>query len=242
MKLIIKCDQLVGQADHILLSRLADQINFFPSFGFLSQASTLMDALITATTGAKAGLSSTKEGEITKILECLTIAISEIVQNQKDLRFQAIKEYEKSVAESVAPGEPLPPFDYSHIPEVTFPVIVIDDFMDKMTSRGSYIYDMLTQWASSIAEYRIAHIVFVSDNPAAVRAVSKFLPNKSLETFHLYDAKPQSALDYLRNRLGPKIPLSELQYCVDSLGGRFYDLDLLIQKISSGTSPKGISN
>ncbi|KAI8913345.1 RNA12 protein-domain-containing protein [Gorgonomyces haynaldii] len=224
MKLIIKCDQLVSQMDHILLSRLADQVNFFPSFGFMSQASAFLDTIITATTGAKAGLSSTKEGEIQKILECLTLAINDLVQDQREARFRALEKRQVG--------------DLEEIPEIHYPVIIIDDYLDKMSSRGHYIYDILTQWAGQVAESRHAHVVFVSDNPSAVRNISKVFPKKSLEMFHLSDATPSSAKEYLKRHLGQKITDKQCEQGIHALGGRFHDLDVFIQKIVSGITPQ----
>lgn len=54
-KLVINCDELVGHDDHIMMKRFARQIHFYPMFNFLVQASSMIDNLITATTGAKAG-------------------------------------------------------------------------------------------------------------------------------------------------------------------------------------------
>lgn len=165
-KLFIKCDDLVGQNDHVLLSRLAEQVGFFPSFGFLSQASTVMDALITATTGAKAGLSSTKEGEINKILECVTLAINDAVAEQKEARLLAIKQHERDIANQEDKDQVL---DYSHIPKIKYPAIIIDDFLDKENMRGHYIYDIISEWAGLLAEHRLAHVIFISDNPSSSR-------------------------------------------------------------------------
>jgi RNA12 protein len=127
--------------DHIILSRLADQVNFFPSFGFFSQASSLMDTLITATTGAKAGIASTKEAEIGKMLECVTIALQFEVSKQIKLRNAAIKN-----AEEMGKSEAI---DYSLIPKVQYPTIIIEDFLDKENMRGHYVYDILSQVAST---------------------------------------------------------------------------------------------
>ena len=54
-KIVINCEDLVGQDDHVIMKRLAQQIAFYPQFNFLVQMSGMADTLIAATTGAKAG-------------------------------------------------------------------------------------------------------------------------------------------------------------------------------------------
>jgi RNA12 protein len=100
----------------------------------------------------------------------------------------------------------------------------------------------LTEWASVICQYRIAHIVFVSDNPAAVRAIGKVLPNKSLETITLSDASPETAMNYVQRRLFKTRTFApeELKPALAGLGGRLNDLEMLIQKINAGRTPNGI--
>nr|KAJ3419606.1 mitochondrial escape protein 2 [Polyrhizophydium stewartii] len=224
-KLVIHCEDLVGQPEHILISRLASQVNFSPSFGFMSQITTFMDAIITATTGAKAGLSTTKENEIRKILDCVTKAVTDLTVKQRQARLKALDELSRRDADSL------------DVPEVEYPVIVIEDYLGKENSRGEFLYSMLTEWAAIItAQYRVAHVVFVSDNPAAVRELGKVIPTKSVEGYILKDATPESALAYVQRRL-PRVTTEALKPALDSLGGRLHDLDLLIQKVNAGQTP-----
>jgi hypothetical protein len=114
---------------------LADQVNFFPTFGFGSQLTTMIDTLITATTGAKAGISSTRETEISKILETVTHALFSNIEAQKNARNYAIAQKQKSDSSL---------YD-SSIPEIHYPTIIIDDFLGKENLRGQYIYDILSE-------------------------------------------------------------------------------------------------
>jgi hypothetical protein len=216
--------------EHIVLSRLADQVNFFPSFGFLSQISSLIDAMITATTGAKTGISLSREAEVAKILECVTIAFNNLVLNETRIRQIEMNKLESNIVDDSN-------VDYSHVPDIRYPVLIIDDFLDKDPQKGHYIYDLLAQWASTLAEQRLAHVVFISDNPSANRVLAKALPTRSVEVFQLADADPASALQYLKSRL-PMIEPERLSECIKHLGGRFNDLDILIQKIQTGKQPE----
>ncbi|KAJ3325473.1 mitochondrial escape protein 2 [Boothiomyces sp. JEL0866] len=226
-KLIIRCDELVGKNDYQLLSNLCSQVHFFPAFGFLAQIGGFIDALVTATTGAKANISTTNEGEITKVLECVTLALEEITEKQKRARQILLKRFEDGGIDEE---------ELKIIQSVEYPVVVIEDFLAKENIKGHHIYNRLAEWAAQIAEYRSAHVVFVSDNPAASRILGKVLPNKSIEHFHLSDASPEAALDYVKKRLGHDL-LSEIKEPIQKLGGRLHDLDIFINKIQSGRNP-----
>jgi adenosyl cobinamide kinase/adenosyl cobinamide phosphate guanylyltransferase len=221
-KLYIKCDELVGKGDYQLLSHLSSQVNFFPTFGFLAQVGGFIDAMITATTGAKANISTTNEGEIQKILECLTLALENVTENQK-------KKYQKHF-------EQMKDEDFV-LEEIEYPVVVIDDFLSKENVREHFIYTKLAEWASQIAEYRIAHVVFVSDNPSSTQVLGK-VQTKSLELYTLSDATPEGALSYVRRRLGYEFKVDSIKTWLEGLGGRLHDLELFISKIQTGSDPK----
>ena len=148
-QLVVRCDELVGKGDYQALSNLSGQFNFFPTFGFVSQLSGFIDTVITATTGAKANLTTTTDGECRKILDCATLALQDITEKQIQERTKLLK----SAAESESQVS---------IPEVTYPIIVIEDFLSKENVKEQYIYDLLTQWAAQLCEYRLAHVIFVS--------------------------------------------------------------------------------
>ncbi|KAJ1340912.1 hypothetical protein BSLG_004385 [Batrachochytrium salamandrivorans] len=227
-KLVIQCEDLIGQPEHVLISRLASQVNFFPSFGFMSQITTFMDAIITATTGAKAGMGTTKEAEVRKILDCVTKAVTDLTLDQREARQELLDDLAHK--DTNTPGVV--------VPEIEYPVIIIDGFLGKENSKGHFIYDMMAEWAAIVAtQYRVAHVVFVSDNPAAVREIGKVIPTKSVETFILRDASPESSLAYVKRRL-PEFEDKSLWPSIQELGGRLHDLDLLIQKVHAGQTPK----
>lgn len=85
-RLVIRCDDLVGKGDYSLLSHLSSQVNFFPTFGFVSQLGGYLDTIVTATTGAKANLATTNEGEVRMILDCVTQALQKVVSQQLKAR------------------------------------------------------------------------------------------------------------------------------------------------------------
>ncbi|KAI8901312.1 RNA12 protein-domain-containing protein [Globomyces pollinis-pini] len=226
-KLKIRCDELVGKSDFQLLSYLSSQVNFFPTFGFMAQLGGYIDMLITATTGAKGTFTTTNEGEINKILECVTLALEKITFQQQKKRQDLLKMYE---ADGIDEDE------LAIIQSVEYPVVVIDDFLGKENIRGQHVYDILAKWAAQLAEYRICQVVFVSENPSATRALGKVLPTKSVEHFHLADAKPETALEYVKKYLGPDYSITSND--IAGLGGRMHDLDIFVTKLLAGLKAK----
>ena len=109
--------------------------------------------------------------------------------------------------------------------------------MEKEGTKGQYIYDLLAEWGVMLTENKLAHVIFISDNPSSIRFLGKVLNHKSPELFYLEDASISSSLEFLQSRL-PTIASHDLSKCAATLGGRFADLDLLSQKITSGRTPE----
>ncbi|KAG0217527.1 mitochondrial escape protein 2 [Mortierella sp. NVP41] len=77
-KVIIRCDELANaRSEGELLTNLAKQVGYIPLFQFMNTVNNMVDVAITATTGQKAGLSATFEGQLKKILDTLSIAIQQ---------------------------------------------------------------------------------------------------------------------------------------------------------------------
>ncbi|KAF9913269.1 mitochondrial escape protein 2 [Linnemannia zychae] len=77
-KVIIRCDELANaRSEGELLTNLAKQVGYIPLFQFMNTINNMVDVAITATTGQKAGLSATFEGQLKKILDTLSIAIQQ---------------------------------------------------------------------------------------------------------------------------------------------------------------------
>ncbi|KAJ3100473.1 mitochondrial escape protein 2 [Phlyctochytrium planicorne] len=240
-KLVIDCNELATQRDHIVLSNLARQIGYFPIFTWFVSAGSFIDTIITASTGAKAGIASTNEEQIRRMLELVTISLNRITSKQRLARQEAIsktKEDElvrpqgadtstEASAAAVASAQEL------KSTEVDYPVIVIDEFLTKEVGRNRYIYDLIAEWAAVLAENQIAHVVFISNNSAAQKRIGKVIPKRTVQTILLTDAKFESAQAYVRRRLGIVFSPQELDKCVEAIGGRLTDLELLVQKIQA---------
>jgi hypothetical protein len=101
---------------------LSYQLNFYPNFGFISQIGGLVDALITATTGAKANIVATNETQISKMFETVTKSIESITEKQLKERAKHLKNNPNAA-------------------EIIYPIIVIDGFLGKEHIRESFIYN-----------------------------------------------------------------------------------------------------
>jgi hypothetical protein len=222
---VINCDDLIGKGDYQLLSSLSSQVNFYPAFGFLTQISGFVDALITATTGAKAGISTTNEMEVQKIFDAISRSLESLTEKQQKKRSKLLQKYESE-------GK-----DVSAIPDIEYPVVVIDGFLGKEKIREHFVYNQLASWAATLSESRVCHIVFVSDNPSSQQFLGKTLVTKSLDLYLLLDANPKTSLNYVQKRLGNQF-INEIEEYTSKLGGRFHDLDMFVSKIQTGMKPK----
>jgi hypothetical protein len=116
-------------------------------------------------------LASTNEAQISKILEIVTLAINRITTQQREKRQEIINDQQHLISTSADPSQAeteMPP-----IPDIQYPVVIIEGFLSKENAKQHYIYDLLTDWAALLAEYHIAQVVFVSNNPGAVKFISK---------------------------------------------------------------------
>lgn len=57
------------------MDKFASQVGYFPEFGWTVSFGGLIDTMVAGLTGTKAGLASTTDGSVRKILEILTIGL-----------------------------------------------------------------------------------------------------------------------------------------------------------------------
>ncbi|EIW60623.1 uncharacterized protein TRAVEDRAFT_57812 [Trametes versicolor FP-101664 SS1] len=119
------------------------------------------------------------------------------------------------------------------------PVVIIKNFDSKGGgARKEELLEVLAQWAASLAEGQVAHIIVVSDNRENVKRLAKALPSKPLNQISLSDADNASAMSFVKQKLhdsGVDINFSQQQLAyIDRLGGRASDLESLIHKVRSG--------
>jgi hypothetical protein len=120
------------------------------------------------------------------------------------------------------------------------PVIIIDGYMSREKGpHAKELWTFLADWAAVLVENHIAHVVFLSNNVAASKPLSKALPNMTFETIVLADATLESALEFVYKHLD-RDEYPDLITSVQTIGGRLTDLELFVQKVKSGMGPQGI--
>ncbi|KAF9234783.1 RNA12 protein-domain-containing protein [Melanogaster broomeanus] len=120
----------------------------------------------------------------------------------------------------------------------TLPVVVIKNYGARGGVKREDVLAVLSQWASTLVENRIAHVIIVSDNRENAKLLTRALPTKPLNTISLSDADAETALSFVKQRLrdaGLSNELTPTQIaCIERLGGRASDLESLIYKVRNG--------
>ncbi|KAI0670636.1 RNA12 protein-domain-containing protein [Trametes maxima] len=121
----------------------------------------------------------------------------------------------------------------------SMPVVIIKNFESKGGgARKEELLNVLAQWAASIADGQVAHVIVVSDNRENVKRLARALPSKPLNQISLSDADNASAMSFVKQKLhdsgvDAKFTQQQMAY-IDRLGGRASDLESLIHKVRSG--------
>ncbi|KAI0079001.1 hypothetical protein K474DRAFT_1592893 [Panus rudis PR-1116 ss-1] len=123
----------------------------------------------------------------------------------------------------------------------SMPVVVIKNFESKGgDAKKEELLNILSQWAASLVENQVAHVVVVSANRENAKRIAKALPSKPLSLIALSDADNASALSFVHEKLhdvdvNVDLTAEDVAY-VQRLGGRASDLESLIHKVRSGQS------
>ncbi|KAK3846721.1 MAG: RNA12 protein-domain-containing protein [Linnemannia gamsii] len=247
-KVIIRCDELANaRSESELLTNLAKQVGYTPLFQFMNTINNMVDVAITATTGQKAGLSATFEGQLKKILDTLSIAIqqaspiSDLSNTSPDAimkRIEATLEEKTRLSEQIRSREVNSDDKDVECDPDEIPIIVIDGYMSREKGpHAKELWTYLADWAAVLVENHIAHVVFLTNNVTASKPLAKSLPNMPFEHIILTDATLESALEFVYNHLD-RDEFPDLIQSIQTIGGRLTDLELFVQKIKSGTKPE----
>lgn len=235
--LVIDCEDLINIPETTMLARFASSVGFYPEMSFFNSFGGIFDGIVASMTGTKAGFATSADTQLRKILEITGLAATRLLLEEKQKKAAWQIKYGGSFgSEGGGGGEggKTPPE-----PVINYPVIVIEGFMNREKAKNDFIYDLIAEWAATLVENHIAHVVFVSSNPASIKSLSKATPNRGIETLVLEDASAESALEFVRLRLGSLFSSMDLKLCIEGLGGRRTDLEHLVQKVRAGTKPLG---
>ncbi|KPM39450.1 Mitochondrial escape protein 2 [Neonectria ditissima] len=239
----IDCRPIVearGEAGTI--KRLAAAVGYRPIFSWANSMSSMVDLAVQSTTGVKAGFSETLESQLTKIMHTTTSALKEVTIDGRSK-----KDSDANLADDA----------YLEAHPERRPVVVIDNFLHKNEENG-IVYDKIAEWAASVVQNNVAHVIFLTTDSAYSKPLAKALPDRLFRTVSLGDLAPDVAKNFVLSRLKDQIAdeeknseqteekkwptrrpdLAELDHCVTTLGGRLTDLEFLARRLKTGQTPK----
>ena len=242
--LVLDCKQVVearGEAGTI--RKLAFQVGYRPVFSWANNLSSLVDLGIQSTTGVKAGFSENLETQIVKILQTSASAL-------KTVSLASRKKDDKDAN--------LSDDAYLEAHPERRPVVVIDNFLHKGDEKG-IIYDKISEWAAALVQSNIAHVIFLTTDTSYSKSLTKSLPDRVFHQVTLGDLTPDVAKHFVISQIeqgdadtdqkeieGTPIitekqrrqDLEELDECIEALGGRLTDLQVLARRLKVGQTPK----
>ncbi|PHH60698.1 hypothetical protein CDD82_2243 [Ophiocordyceps australis] len=228
--LLIDCKPIAeasGEAGTI--KNLAGAMGYRPVFSWANSISSMIDLAVQSTTGVKAGFSETLESQMTKILQTTATALKEVA-----LAGRSNKDKDANLSEDA--------FLEAHAERR--PVVVIDNFLHKNDEK-TIVYDRIAEWAASLVQNNVAHVIILTSDTAYSKPLSKAMPNRVFRTISLGDMETGVAKEFVMSRLddslrGEKeaLHIAQLDECVRVLGGRLTDLEFLARRIKAGQSPQ----
>jgi hypothetical protein len=205
----------------------------------------MVDLAVQSTTGVKAGFSETLEAQLQKILQTAATALSEA-----DL----------SSRHKTDPDASLPADSYLEAHPEKRAVVVIDNFLHK-SDGNTIVYDKIAEWAATLVESNVAHVIFLTSDTSYSKSLSKSLPDRVFRQAALGDLSPDVAKRFIlshiqddsqnhrvarkardrpdeKGQVAKNFNLAELDESIGVLGGRLTDLEFLARRIKAGQSPK----
>jgi hypothetical protein len=241
--LVVDCRQVMeARGEARIISKLASQVGYRPVFSWANSLSSMADLAIQGTTGVKAGFSENLESQIVKILQTTAAALERV-------SLSARKKDDKDAH--------LTDDDYLEAHPERRPVVVIDNFLHKSEEK-TIVYEKISEWAAALVQSNIAHVIFLTNDTSFAKPLSKALPDRVFNQVTLGDLSPRVAKQFVISQLEPegdskeeenedtpaitekqrRRDLQELDECIDALGGRLTDLQVLARRLKVGQSPK----
>lgn len=245
--LVIDCKPIVeARGESATIKKMASAVGYRPIFSYANSLSSMAELAVQSTTGVKAGFSETLESQLQKILQTTAGALTEIGIANRDK-----KDLDAS----------LPVDAYLEAHPERRPVVVIDNFLHKGDA-NTIVYDKLAEWAATLVQNNIAHVIFLTNDSTYSKSLSKSLPDRIFRQAALGDLSPGVAKRFILSHISgdeglqPKATgggsgkpkekqperitcdLNELDDCIGTLGGRLTDLEALARRLKAGQNPK----
>ncbi|RQM07696.1 hypothetical protein DH86_00001711 [Scytalidium sp. 3C] len=239
--LLIDCKPIAeARNDSATINATAAQVGYRPVFSWMNSVSSLVDLAVQGTIGVKSGFSETLDTQLANIMQTTATALQEI----------ALSHRKKDDADANLGND-----EWLEAHPEFQPVVIIDNFLHKNEDR-SLIYDKLSEWAAGVTTSNIAHVIFLTTDTSYTKSLSKALPDRVFRQISLGDISHEVAKRFVIKHLNgepdeddeateKKLPpakvqedLTELDDCIEVLGGRLTDLEFFARRLKTGQSPK----
>lgn len=242
--LVVDCKQVVearGEAGTI--RKLANEVGYRPVFSWANNLSSMVDLAIQSTTGVKAGFSENLESQIVKILQTTASALKSVCLGNRKKDDKDANLSDDAYLESHPERRP---------------VVVIDNFLHKGDEKG-IIYDKIADWAATLVQSNVAHVIFLTADMSYSKSLTRSLPDRVFHQVRMSDLPPDVAKHFVISQLDQpeeisekeengttpvltekqrRDDLAELDECIEALGGRVTNLQVLARRLKAGQSPK----
>lgn len=227
-----------ARGDSSTIGAAAAEVGYRPVFSWMNSFSSLIDLAAQGTIGTKTGFSETLDTQLAKIWQNTATALKEIAleSRSKDDKDAGLSDDE-----------------YLEAHPERRPVVVIDNFLHK-SQESNLVYDKIAEWAAQLTTTNIAHVIFLTNDVSFSKSLSKALTDRVFRQISLGDCSPEVAKRFIIKHLDadgeeaeagekPLLPsqrrqdLSELDGCIEVLGGRLTDLEFLARRIKTGETP-----
>ncbi|RCI17218.1 hypothetical protein L249_2243 [Ophiocordyceps polyrhachis-furcata BCC 54312] len=236
---VVDCRPIVdagGEAGTI--GRLAGALGYRPIFSWANSISSMVDLAVQSATGVKAGFSETLEAQMVKMMRTAAAALKEVALSGRSSRDKDADLSDDAYLEAHPERRP---------------VVVIDNYLHRGgDDKSAMVYEKLAEWAASLVQNKVAHVVFLTSDTAYTKTLARAMPDRAFRTISLDDLAHGVARSLIVSRLkgddddddddddanGEKPDLTDLDGCIRTLGGRLTDLEFLSRRIKAGQSPR----
>ncbi|KJR85404.1 mitochondrial escape protein [Sporothrix schenckii 1099-18] len=188
--LVIDCKPIVeARGESATIKRIATAIGYRPVFSWANNLSSLVDLAVQGTTGVKTGFSETLDEQLSKILQTATSALREV---SLDGRHKT--DVDADLNEDA----------YLEAHPERRAVIVLDNFGHRNEDASGPVYDKLAEWAATLVQGNIAHVVFLTSDTSYPKALVKAMPDRVFRQIALGDLSPEVAMNYVLSHLAEK--------------------------------------
>lgn len=242
LKLVLDCKPIQeARGDSATINAAALSVGYRPIFSWMNSISGMIDMAAQGATGVKTGFSETLDSQLSKIWNTTTTALRQI----------ALEHRHKTDKDAQLGDD-----EWLEAHPERRPIVVIDNFLHK-SQEGDIVYDKLAEWAARLTTTNVAHVIFMTNDVAFSKSLSKALPDRVFRQISLSDCSAEVAKRFVVTHLdadvedlptpkdgsAKKLPsehrtdLNELDTCIDLLGGRLTDLEFLARRIKTGETP-----